>query len=124
MRTAVVSGVSILALTLLVGIETSSAGGKKDAKYTISEVMQKAHKSGLLKKVATGKADAGEKKELVELYTALAANKPPAGELAAWKKTTGNMLKLAKAVADGDEKAAKQLGKAVNCGACHKAFKG
>ena len=95
MRTAVVAGASILALTLLVGIDTSNAGGKKDPKYTISEVMKKAHKSGLWKKVAGSDASAEEKKQLVEYYTALTQNKPPAGDAAAWKKTTAGRRSVA-----------------------------
>src|SRR5262245_25873772 len=109
MRTVVVGGLSILLLALWTGVESLGAprGGKP--KYDISEVMQKAHKSGLYKKVATGKADADEKKQLVEYYTALSKNKPPMGDEAAWMKQTSKMLMLAKSAAEGDEKAAKEL---------------
>jgi hypothetical protein len=108
------------ALVITVG---SDAGEKKEPKHTIKEVMKEAHKGGLMKKVATGKASDEEKKELVELYTSLSQNKPPMGDETEWKEQTTKMLKAAKAAAQGDNKAAMALLKIVNCGACHKKFK-
>ena len=89
----------------------------KKAKYTIKEVMQKAMKGGLCKKVASGKASPAEKDELVTLFTALCENKPPKGDEAAWKTRTSALVAAAKS-GNG-----KQLGKAANCATCHKAFK-
>jgi Na+-translocating ferredoxin:NAD+ oxidoreductase RnfG subunit len=94
---------------------------KEKVKFTISEVMQQAHKSGLWKKVAAGTADKADREKLAELYKALAQGKPPKGELDEWKKTTEVMLKIAEeAIKDPD--AGKQL--KVNCGQCHGKFKG
>jgi hypothetical protein len=93
-------------------------------KYTIKEVMKTAHKGGLLKKVSGGKASADEKKQLVELYEALAANKPPKGEEAAWKEKTAALVAAAKEAAEGKEGAGEKLTKAANCMACHSAHKG
>jgi hypothetical protein len=124
MRSLVVAGVLILSLVMFSSTESVNAGGKKEPKYTIKEVMREAHKSGLWKRVAQGKADQDEKKKLVELYTALSENKPPAGDLDAWKKQTGTMLDEAKKAAAGNADAAAMLLKTVNCGKCHKAFKG
>ncbi|MCI0459499.1 MAG: hypothetical protein L0Z62_21320 [Gemmataceae bacterium] len=120
-----VAGVCALVAVLLLSAGDDSRAGekKKDPKYTISEVMLKAQKSGLWKKVATGNGDADEKKQLVEYYTALAQHKPPAGDEAAWKKQTATMLKFAKSIAEGDEKAGKLLQKTVSCTKCHAAFK-
>ena len=110
------------ALAFCLMLADNHAGEK--AKYTTKEVMAEAHKGGLMKKVANGKADEDEKKKLVELYTALSQNDPPKDESKKeWKKTTGDMLKAAKGAAAGDEKAAKSLLKLVNCTACHKKFK-
>jgi hypothetical protein len=112
----------VAALAFGVVLTENHAGEK--AKYTIAEVMEKAHKSGLWKKVYQGKADQEEKDALLALYTALAQNTPPKGEEKEWKKVTGDMVKAAKAAASGDEKIAKTLEKLVSCGMCHKKFKG
>jgi hypothetical protein len=82
--------------------------------------MKKAHtgKPSLLAKVTGGTANAEEKKELVALYTDLAANKCPKGDAKDWKERTQAILKAAK---DDDAKALK---KATNCQACHSEHKG
>ena len=51
-------------------------------KYTIKEVMKMAHsgQNSLAKKVASGNASKEDDKKLVELYTALAADKPTQGD--------------------------------------------
>ena len=113
----------VVALSYLLLVTENHAGDKAD--FTISEVMAKAQKSGLFKKVASGKADDDEKKELVKLYTALSQNSPPKGDEKEWKKLTSDMVKAAKAVASGDEKAGKTLQKlGGNCAGCHGKFKG
>jgi hypothetical protein len=112
-----------LALLGVLALTTDTTGAQEKPKYTIAEVMQKAHKSGLLKKVAAGKASPEEQKQLAEMYLALTQNKPPKGDEAAWKKKTEAMSALAKKVAAGDKEAHALLAKEVNCGACHGAFK-
>jgi hypothetical protein len=109
-----------VALALCLG--SPHAGEKKEPKYTIKEVMKKAHKGGLLKTVAAGDASEAERKELLELYTALSQNKPPKGSEEDWKKKTGAMVKGAKAAVK-DAAAGKKLANIVKCGACHKAHK-
>jgi hypothetical protein len=99
---------------------------EKDApKYTIKEVMKAAHKDGLKGKVASGKATQEEKDKLVELYAALAANKPEKGDVAVWKEKTTPIVVAAKAIAaDKDTpKAIMDLNKATACKACHDVFK-
>lgn len=117
----VLAGGLIAVVGMIFCLSASGAGDKKP-KYDIKEVMDKAHKQGLLKKVVSGKADEDERKELAELYTALSQNKPPKGEVSDWKKVTGTMVKAAKAAVK-DAAKGKALGKIVNCGACHKEFK-
>jgi len=123
-----VFGSLVVAVALAIGLSGDrAAGGKDEPKFTIKEVMQKAHTPGaksLLKKVSSGKADEAEKKELVALYTALAQNKPPKGDEKDWKERTGKMLDAAKAAAKGDEKAAASLAEIVNCMGCHSEHKG
>jgi hypothetical protein len=104
----------------------SLATGAEDAKpkHTIKEVMKAVHKSGLMKKVAEGKATDEEEKALIENYEALAANKPPKGDEASWKEKTTALLAAAKDAAAGKEGAGAALMKAYNCMACHSAHKG
>lgn len=104
------------ALSLAFVLSTDVIGGAK-AKYSIKEVMKKAHNSKLFVKVADGKASEAEKTELIELYTALAANTPPKGDAAGWKEKTTALLNAAKS---GDGAAIK---KAATCGACHSIYK-
>ena len=101
-----VAGLAVT-LAFVVCVGAPKAADDKDAKYTIKEVMKKAHKDGLLKKVASGKADEDERKELVVLYVALSQNKPPKGDADDWKEKTGAMVKAAKAAA-ADAKAGKE----------------
>jgi surface antigen len=115
MRVLIVGAVAVFGLAVAYD---SNAEGDKDPKFKIKEVMQKAMKGGLCGKVAKGEASAEEKKQLIELFTALAANKPPKGDDASWKEKTKALLDAAKAD-DG-----KALAKAANCKACHSEHKG
>jgi hypothetical protein len=106
------------------------AADKDDPKYTIKEVMKMAHTvekdskdPTLFKKVSDGKATKEDKAKLLELYSALPANKPPKGDADAWKKMTTTIVDASKAVVDGKDGAEKDLGKAVNCMGCHKDFR-
>lgn len=94
-----------------------------DAKPTIKEIMQAAHKKPkeLLKKVALGAASDAEKAELVKLYQALAALRPPRGDAASWEEKTKALLSAARAAAEGKPDAAAELTRVANCAACHKA---
>jgi hypothetical protein len=107
------------------GVGTSAPQGDKDkGKYTISEVMLKAHKSGLMNRVAIGKGDKKDAESLVEMYKSLSKQKPPAGDPEQWAKRTKELISAAQDVVDGKEGAGARLQKAANCGTCHKAFKG
>lgn len=105
----------VFALVLV--LDGSVQSGEKD-KVTIKTVMKKAMAGGLCKKVASGEANAEEKKELVELFTALAKATPPKGEADSWKEKTKALLDAAKA----DDGAA--LKKAADCAGCHGVHKG
>lgn len=111
-----------LAAALVGSFGLAMVGAADDKpKYTIEEVMAKAHnkKSGLYPKVEAGKASADEKHQLVELYEALAKNKAPKGDADSWKTKTTALLEAAKGVEKGDKDAPAKLKKAVNCKACH-----
>ncbi len=107
---------------LVLFLGAPQAGDNKEPKYTIKQVMKKAHKDGLLKKVISGKADEDQRKELADLYVALSQNRPPKGSIDDWKQRTGVMVSDAKAAVE-NPKAGKALAKATNCGACHKLHK-
>ena len=104
---------------------TVTGTAQEKAKYTTKEVMQKAHKGGLAKKVAKGEASAEEKKQLVEMYEALAANHPPRGDEASWKEKTAELVAAAKDAADGKPGAADKVNAIfMKCMGCHQAHKG
>jgi hypothetical protein len=101
-----------------------SSTAQEEKKVGIKEVMASCMKGGLCTKVAKGEASADEKKKLVEMFTALAAAKPPKGDEASWKEKTTALLDAAKAAAEGKDGAADKLKAAANCMACHSVHKG
>lgn len=126
MRSLVMMSAAV-ALVASAALVLSVRAADEAPKFKIKEVMKKCMADGgpkLCSKVATGAANDAEKKELVELFTALAANKPPKGEEASWKELTGALVAAAKECAEGKEGGPEKLKKAANCGACHKAHKG
>ena len=110
-------------LSLFVAAPENAPGA--DAKPAIKSIMQAAHKKPkeLLKKVATGTATDVQKAELVKLYQALAALRPPRGEAASWEEKTKALLAAARAAAEGKPEAAGELNRVANCAACHEAHK-
>jgi hypothetical protein len=114
-----------LILGLVIGLAALRAADDAP-KYTIKEVMKMAHAgdNSLAKKVTSGKATKEDKKKLVDLYTALAADMPTKGDAESWKDKTGALLDAAKGVEDGKDGAAKDLKKAMDCKACHTVHKG
>ena len=115
-----------LSICLLLGALVSVpafAADDDEPKHTIKEVMKKAMKGPLTKKVAGGEASDEEKKLLHEMYEAMAAQKPKKGDEESWKKLTTALVAASKAAVDGDEKAPAMLKKAANCKACHKVHK-
>src|SRR3954452_18891438 len=112
MKHLFVGAVAILSLVFLLNASA------QESKYTTKEVMQKAMKGGLMKKVASGKGSEEEKQQLVALFESLHANQPKKGSQDNWKKITEALLAAAKS---GDGKA---MTAAANCQACHQEFKG
>jgi hypothetical protein len=125
MRTLVSSVVALGAVALLAGTGLFGAADEKP-KYTIKEVMKKAHSGDpkLCAKVAGGKASKEEKEELVTLYTALTGNKPPRGDEGDWKERTQALVTAAKACLADDKEGPGKLKKAVDCKGCHELHKG
>jgi hypothetical protein len=124
MRSALIlCSMMAIAGTLALGALAADDADADKPKYSIKDVMKEAHKgdAALLKKVAAGDASAEEKKQLLELYQALAKNEPPKGDAASWKEKTDALVA---ATVKGDADAPKKLKAASNCGACHKVHKG
>jgi hypothetical protein len=94
---------------------------KDKPKYTIKQVMKKAHaaKDALLKKVQSGDASKEEMKELLAMYKSLEVNKPPRGEEADWKKRTKALVDAANAAVEKKKDASDLLKKAADCKGCH-----
>jgi hypothetical protein len=114
MKHLIASVIGISAMVVLVAANAQDA-----PKYTVKQVMQKAmKKGGLVDKVKSGTATDAEKKNLVEMFTALHDTTPKKGDAEHWKKMTDALVAAAKA---SDPKA---LGLAANCQACHKEHKG
>jgi hypothetical protein len=130
--------IGLLSLTALAGIgmvalAPASAADKKKAadkpaagadapKYTIEEAMEKMHKGkekSVFAQVVGGKGSPEQKHLIVEGYESMLAQKPPKGDLEAWKKRVGTVLTAAKAVEGGDAKAMASLKTAANCKQCH-----
>jgi hypothetical protein len=126
-----VFGLAVVALGLLVGGAYRAADKDTDKpKYSIKQVMSQAHRKPdknsptLSDKVLNGTADKDEQAKLLELYTALAANKPPKGEAEAWKDKATGITTAIQSVIDGKEGADVDLRKALNCKACHTSHRG
>ena len=128
MRTTKYFMMAVLATGLMAGLGVFRAADDKP-KYTIEEVMEKAHKgkNSLFAKVKSGKANAEQKKQLLDFYEALAKNPAPKsdkGSPADWKKRTNALVVAAKDVVADKEGATKELAKAAICGKCHDIYKG
>jgi hypothetical protein len=115
--------VSFLLLVCLGGDEASAQGEKP--KYTIAQVMKVAHnlKKGIIARVNDGTVSKADKEKLVEMYQALAQNKPPAGDAKAWKKRTAALISAAQLVEKNDPGGVAALKAAANCKTCHDTFK-
>lgn len=103
-----------------------TAQGQQDAaeaKHSIKDVMQNAHKAGLLKKVLEGQATQEEKLKLLDHYVSLTESKPPQGSVEGWQQKTDAVVVAAAKVAVGRDDGTELLKKATNCAACHKEHK-
>ncbi len=121
---------SAVAGTMLAGgaLVWAQEGGDDDskngaAKYAIKQVMEQAHKEGLLTKVVDGQASADEKALLLDLYLSLLENDPPKGDAQAFHAKAAEAVVAAARVVVGRDGAEAEIKKAVNCAACHREHK-
>lgn len=105
---------------------TSSVSSQaQQKKLTIKDIMKEAHdsKTGIAKKVATGKATSAEAVRLQKLYEEMANLSPPKGTSKDWAAKTTKLIDAAKLAVKSDPSAAKKLKAATNCKSCHKVHK-
>jgi hypothetical protein len=121
MRFPLIAGV----LALFVAGFTMSTFGQDKAKFTIKEVMEKAHKGNpaLCKKGVDGKLTKDEANQLVDFYKALCQNKPPKGDAKSWDEKCKALIAAAELSAKEDKDYVAKYKAAVNCKACHDAHK-
>jgi hypothetical protein len=115
----------VVAGFLLTGTGRSASEG--DKKFTIKEVMQKAHSGGkksLLFRIAAGMGEKKDAEQLLEMYNSLSKSESPKGEAKDWKERTDKMVAAAKDVVAGKDGSGAALQKSVNCAGCHKVHKG
>ncbi len=126
MRTVKYFGLAVLTVGVL-SLGTFRAADKDDKdekdkpKMSIKEVMKLAHSkdAGLADKVTSGKASKDDKMKLLDVYTQLAVNKPPKGDMDSWKEKTTAVVKAAQDVVDSKKGAEDDLKRAIDCKACH-----
>lgn len=105
------------------GQQQQPGSAASEAKHSIKDVMQNAHKAGLLKKVLDGKATQEEKMALLDHYVSLTESKPPQGSVEGWQQKTDAVVVAAAKVAVGRDDGTELLKQATNCAACHKEHK-
>ena len=111
--------VVVLSLAFVaMGVALAAEEGGKP-KHTIKEVMNNAHKGGLLKKVLEGQASQEEKLVLLDHYISLVESAPPKGDMNSWQELAGKAALASAKVAVGREDAMPELKTATNCKACH-----
>ncbi len=112
------------ALTLVQAIALAQADTDEPGpKYTIKEVMEAAHKGGLLEKVSKGEGTAEDKAKLLDLYISLTESEAPQGDQAEYQKLANAAVVAAARVVVGRDGAEEQLKKGVNCAVCHRGHK-
>jgi cytochrome c553 len=116
--------VALVVLGGLAFVVNLTSRGADDKPVAIKEVMKTCMKGGLCAKVASGKANAEEKKKLVALFEDLHKNKPPKGDAEHFKKMATALVDAAKAVVEKKEGAGAKLKAAANCKECHDNHKG
>src|SRR5262249_50614848 len=123
MRVGVRFAASALAAVAGLGVSWLGSSAQEKPKDAIKDVMQQAHKAGLLKTVLAAQANKEQREMLAEMYTALTQNKPPRGDEKSWKEKTEVLATAATALAKdaNDKEAMNTLKKSINCMECHTA---
>lgn len=120
-RTALLSVFAVALVVAGLSVRELAAQDQDDKKpkYTVKEVMKKAFKGGLVRKVAGGRAAEKEQQTLIAMLEAISKAKVKKGDEKSWKEKTSLLLTAAKEVKKGEKGAGAKLIKAANCKACH-----
>jgi mono/diheme cytochrome c family protein len=113
--------VAVFTVAGLLGVATFAWA----AKDPIHEAMEKYHKGkeALCKKVGAGKASKEELTAILAAYKAMAAAKPPKGDMASWKEKSSALVAATQLLVDGKPEGLAKYKEAVNCKACHSIHK-
>lgn len=80
-----------------------------------------ATSKSLMRRVMAGTASEEEQRQFLELLESLRDERPPQGELAAWRERVDGITAAAKIViTDGDAESQSRLLAAAKCGDCHR----
>jgi cytochrome c553 len=114
-----------LGLAFLIAGSAVALVSDETPKYTVKEVMKKAHngRNSLFNRVKSGQASDEEKAQLVDYYESLPLGMPKKGSPAGYKKMAEDLLAAATAVKNGEPNGIAKLSKAGNCMACHNIYK-
>ena len=117
------SRLSMLLVALVLMAFCGRAAAEEKSKT--AEVMTKYFK-GKESPVAhanAGQVDEATLKAFVESFMTLANEKPPVGDVEAWKKKVSTLVDATKALQEKKEGAAAAFKEATDCKACHTAFR-
>jgi hypothetical protein len=120
--------IALAASAVLIGLAlrpSEAADAAAKPKYTIKEIMKKAHKGDdcTVKHVLKGQGTKEELKELLEYYQVLPQLEPPTGSPASWKEKTAKLLQSTESLNKGEAGSMEAFKAAVNCKACHDVHK-
>ncbi len=119
MRTYFGGCVVVLSLAFVAMSVARAAEERSKPKHTIKQVMNDAHKGGLLKKVLDGQASQEEKLVLLDHYISLVECTPPKGDMGSWQQLAGKVALASAKVAVDRDGALPELKAATACAACH-----
>ena len=115
--------VALVGATVVGSLSGAVAAPQEEPENSIKDVMKKAHKDGLLKKVMSGQASDDDKKMLLDLYIDMLEGVPEKGDRGEWIMASGPSVIAAGKVVVGREGALEELKTATNCKNCHDKFK-
>ena len=132
-KSLIIPALMVAGLGVMAVLAAEATAPAPTPKYTIKQVMGAIHKAPtnapagtaaiINKATKTQNATKAEIDKMVEYYTALPLNKPPAGDAASWKTKTEALLAAAISLQKSETNAVAKLTTASTCKACHSVHK-
>ena len=97
--------------------------GAVEGTFSISQVMQLAHKNKLYRELFNEGFDPSVGERLAMLYASLPKQSSPKGDAEDWTKRSNALADAAAKVVAGEDGAAAAFKRAVNCNSCHSRHK-